>query len=163
MQLEQLFWNTHLAGLCSFIILWLLEILSTSLFTSSIADWDILFSKEVWLYISLKIVKQILHACVTPRGTKTVKNLGSSHNKLNPTSKSYKVHYVSNQCCILTKGLCMNYCIPGNFCGMYISRLSNQSGFSWMKFHRNFTVHSNDSNQLDTSRCCHLYLLFTSC
>ena len=27
------------------------------------------------------------------------------------------------------------YRIPGNFHGMYISWLSNQSGFSWMKFH----------------------------
>jgi len=79
MQLKQLFWFTHLVGLWSFITLWLLEILDTSLFTASIADWDILFGKEVWLYISLKIVKQILRACVTPLGAKTVKILGSSH------------------------------------------------------------------------------------
>jgi len=79
MQLEQLFWYTYLAGLWSFITLCLLEILDTSLFTASIADWDILFGKEVWLYISLEIVKQILRACVTPRGAKTVKILGSSH------------------------------------------------------------------------------------
>jgi len=70
----------HLVSpLWSFITLWLLEILNTSLFTASIADWDILFGKEVWLYISLKIVKQILHACVTPWGAKTIKILGSSH------------------------------------------------------------------------------------
>jgi len=50
-----------------------------SLFTASIVDWDILFSKEVWLYISLKIVKQILRARVTHWGTKTVKILGCSH------------------------------------------------------------------------------------
>jgi len=53
--------------------------LDTSLFTASLTDRDILFSKEVWLYISLKIVKQILRAHVTPRGMKTVKILGSSH------------------------------------------------------------------------------------
>ena len=27
------------------------------------------------------------------------------------------------------------YCIPGIFRGMYISRLSMEPGFSWLKFH----------------------------
>jgi len=36
-------------------------------------------------------------------------------------------------CIHMTLLLCVNYRIPGNFRGMYISRLSNQSGFSRMR------------------------------